>query len=52
MKKKENNLEEDIDNLLDQALKNQANIHHRCKIRDDPAKKKKEWEEKYEKKKE
>ena len=39
----------DIDDLLDQAIENQANIHHKCKIRVDPIKKQKEWEKKYEK---
>ncbi|MFO8018752.1 MAG: hypothetical protein R6U96_08965 [Promethearchaeia archaeon] len=52
MKKRENNSEKNIDDLLDQTFENQAEIHHKCKIRDDPAKKQKKWEEKYGKKKE
>ncbi len=49
MAKKKKNLSEDEldDDLLDQTLKNQDLIHHKCQIRDDRAKKQAEWEKKY-----
>ncbi len=48
-KKKENLSEDELDDddLLDQTFKNQDIIHHKCQIRDDPAKKQAEWEKKY-----
>ncbi len=38
-KKKENISEDELDDLLDQAFEKQDIIHHKCQIRDDPAKK-------------
>lgn len=46
-KKKENLSEDELDELLDQTFENQDMIHHKCQIRDDPAKKQAEWEKKY-----
>ena len=45
--KKENNSEDELDDLLDQAFERQDIIHHKCKIRDDPAKKQAEWKNKF-----
>ena len=39
--------ENELDDLLDQAFENQDLIHHKCQMRDDPEKKKAEWEQKY-----
>ena len=39
--------EDELDDLLDQAFENQDQIHHKCQMRDDPEKKKEEWEKKY-----
>ena len=39
--------EDDLDDLLDQAFEMQDLIHHKCQMRDDPEKKKVEWEKKY-----
>jgi len=48
MKKKKDNFSEDeLDEILEQAFKKQDIIHHKCKIRDDPAKKQAEWNKKY-----
>ncbi len=47
-KKKDKISEDDLDDLLDQAFEKQDMIHHKCKIRDDPAKKQEEWNKKYE----
>jgi len=46
-KKKENLSEDDLDALLDQTFEKQDLIHHKCQIRDDPAKKQAEWKKKY-----
>ena len=46
-KKKENLSEDELDDLLEQAFKGQDIIHHKCQIRDDPAKKQAEWKKKY-----
>lgn len=48
-KKKENISEDELDDLLDQAFERQDMILHKCRIRDDPAKKQAEWERKYSK---
>lgn len=45
--KKENNSEDELDDLLDQTFNNQDLIHHKCQIRDDPAKKQEDWKKKY-----
>jgi len=47
VEKKKDLSEEDLDELLDQAFAQQDQIQHKCKIRDDPAIKQEEWEEKY-----
>ncbi len=46
-KKKKDLSEEDLDKLLDQTFAKQDEIHHKCQIREDPAKKQAEWEKKY-----
>ncbi len=46
-KKKEKISEDDLEDLLDQTFKNQDMIHHKCQIRDDPAKKQVEWKKKH-----
>lgn len=43
----EKDTEDDVDDLLDAAFAQQDLIHHKCQMRDDPAKKKEEWEKKY-----
>ena len=45
--KKENNIEDELDDLLDQTFEKQDLIHHKCQLRDDPAKKQAEWKKKY-----
>lgn len=45
--KKKDISEKDLDDLLDQAFESQDLIHHTCHMRDDPEKKKAEWEKKY-----
>ena len=47
--KKQDTSEDDLDDLLDQAFENQDLIHHKCQMRDDPEKKRAEWEKKYNK---
>ena len=47
-KKDEDNV--DSDDLLDQTFNLQDQIHHKCKMRDDPVEKQKKWNEKYGKK--
>lgn len=44
---KKETTEDDLDDLLDQAFEKQDLIHHKCQMRDDPAKKQKEWEKKF-----
>ncbi|GAH72846.1 unnamed protein product [marine sediment metagenome] len=46
-KKKEKIFEDELEDLLDQTFENQDMIHHKCQIRDDPAKKQAEWKKKY-----
>ncbi|MFW9968950.1 MAG: hypothetical protein ACFFDF_02035 [Candidatus Odinarchaeota archaeon] len=47
LEKKKKETEDDLDDLLDQAFENQDNIHHKCQMRDNPAKKQAEWKKKY-----
>ncbi len=47
MAKKKDLSEYELDELLDQTFKRQGMIHHKCQIRDDPAKKQAEWNKKY-----
>ncbi len=48
-KKEKEKSEDDLDDLLDQEFLKQDEIHHKCEMRDDPIKKQKEWEKKYQK---
>ncbi len=48
-KKKDNKSKDELDDLLDQTFESQDLIHHKCLIRDDPAKKQAEWKKKYSK---
>ncbi|MHA1805447.1 MAG: hypothetical protein ACTSU4_13095 [Promethearchaeota archaeon] len=45
---KEEPIDEKLEELLDQEFSRQNEIHHKCKMRDDPIKKQREWKEKYE----
>ncbi len=38
---------DDSDDELDRQGDDQDNIHHKCKMRDDPEEKQKKWKEKY-----
>jgi hypothetical protein len=42
----ENELVEDLDDKLDKQWALQDQIHHKCKMRDDPTVKQKKWDEK------
>ncbi|MHA1726305.1 MAG: hypothetical protein ACTSYC_06190 [Promethearchaeota archaeon] len=46
-KNKEKLTDKELDELLDQEFSRQEEIHHKCKIRDDPIKKQRKWKEKY-----
>lgn len=41
---------DDLDDVLEKQWEMQDQIHKKCKIKDDPSKKLKMWNEKYEKK--
>jgi len=45
---KENEHVEDLDNELDKQWALQDQIHHKCKMRDDPEVKQKKWDETHE----
>ena len=47
-KQSEENVDDDLDDQLEAQWALQDQIHHKCKMRDDPEKKLKEWKEKYE----
>ncbi len=46
--KKESEKTEDLDEELENQWALQDQIHHKCKMRDDPKLKQKEWDEKHE----
>ena len=48
MTEKEEDISDDeLDDLLDKTFEKQDMIHKKCEIRDDPAKKQKQWDKKY-----